>query len=102
MYGFVASIQANSRSWRLRSELMFQDAILIVAVAAIYDRRSNSTRDNLRSTLVERRYSSSSTPGAGTITFEPGSSDASFARIHSTAGGSPCTRTIFRGESFWA
>jgi hypothetical protein len=38
MSGLVASSQANSRSWRLRSELMFQETIRI-SVAAVYDRR---------------------------------------------------------------
>ena len=47
-------------------------------------------------------HKSNSTPGAGTIISERGSSDSNVARIHSTAGGSPCTRTILRGESFLA
>src|SRR6266496_3083962 len=56
----------------------------------------------LRSALRERRYSPISSPGVGTITSVFRSSAASVARIHSTAGGSPCTRTILRGEIFLA
>src|ERR1700730_4516454 len=99
MSGVVASSQANKRSWRLRSELMFQEAMRI-SEAAVYDRRIVS--DNLPSAPIERRYSSSSIPGAGTKTSVDGSAADKVARIHSTAGGSPCTRTILPGESFLA
>src|SRR4029077_8606259 len=99
MSGVVASSQANNRSWRLARELMFQEAMRI-SVAAAYDRRIVS--DNLPSALIERRYSSSSTPLAGTKISVAGSAADNVARFHSTAGGSPCTRTILPGESFLA
>jgi hypothetical protein len=47
-------------------------------------------------------HKSNSTPGVGIMTSESGSSLDNVARIHSTAGGSPCTRTILRGEIFLA
>src|SRR6266853_1396570 len=47
-------------------------------------------------------HKSSSTPGGGTIISEPGSAADKVARIHSTAGGSPCTSTIFFGANFFA
>jgi hypothetical protein len=52
--------------------------------------------------VYEGRYNSNSTPGAATITSEPESWFDNVARIHSTAGGSPCTRRIFFGEIFFA
>ena len=42
-------------------------------------------------------YSSISTPGIGTMISESAKSDARRARIHSTAKGSPWTRTTFFG-----
>jgi hypothetical protein len=39
MSGCVTSSHANNRSWRLRSELMFQEAIFMLTVAAVYARR---------------------------------------------------------------
>src|SRR5215813_13280123 len=47
-------------------------------------------------------YNSNSMPGIGTNTSVFGSSFESVTRIHSTAGGSPCTRTILLGESLLA
>jgi hypothetical protein len=47
-------------------------------------------------------HNSISTPGVGTITSQLGNSLASRARIHSTAGGSPCTSRIFFGPTFAA
>ena len=44
-------------------------------------------------------HSSSSTPGVGTITSLPGNAAASCERVHSTAGTSPWTSTIFFGAS---
>src|SRR2546427_6179970 len=41
-------------------------------------------------------------PICGTIISEAGSSADKVARIHSTAGGSPCTSTIFFAANFFA
>ena len=97
MSGCVSSSHANNRSCRLRNELMFQEAMRI-AVAAVYDRRQQF---NINLALIER-YSSNSTPGSGTMICDVESSFDNVARIHSTAGGSPWTRTIFFGEIFLA
>src|SRR5207248_5444472 len=46
-------------------------------------------------------HKSISTPGVGTITSLSGNAAMSCARVHSTAGTSPWTSTIFFGASFF-
>jgi hypothetical protein len=61
-----------------------------------------SPAKTLRLALIERRYNSNSIPGDGTTTSVLGRSTINLARVHATADGSPWTRTIFFGESFFA
>ncbi|MEY2498863.1 MAG: hypothetical protein QOD12_2419, partial [Verrucomicrobiota bacterium] len=69
-----------------------------IFVAAVYDRRPQFPRIN-SSAGIDRRYNSNSTPGFGTITSDPGNAATSWACVHATAAGSPCTSTIFFGAS---
>ena len=86
MSGLVCSSQSNNRSCRLRSELMFQETILIGYRSVNAMRNRCGRRITFFYATI---YSSISTPGVGTMISEFGKSDRNRARIHSTAGGSP-------------
>src|SRR6266576_5036249 len=102
MSGLLASSQANKRSWRLRSELMFHDAMRISEgdQETVISEQPRSWRLSFGSLITD--HNSNSMPGVGTMISDRGSAADKVARIQSTAGGSPCTRTILPGESFLA
>src|SRR5215813_866644 len=65
MSGRVASSQANKRSCRFRSELMFQEAIFTCTVAAAYDGRrelNTSRRSSSAATIAVLPQASAQLP----------------------------------------
>src|SRR5437879_12994605 len=90
MSGLLASSQANKRSWRLRSELMFHDAMRISEgdQETVISEQLGSWRRLSFGSLITV-HNSNSMPGAGTMISDRGSAADKVARIQSTAGGSP-------------